>query len=202
MLRYGLTGGIASGKSVVAAMLREEGFPVVAADKVSHALIEQSGAAYAEVVSLFGKTILDAEGNIDRRAVANIVFEDREMLNRLNSIIHPKVEWEMLRQFAEFEKTGKYAAAFVEAALVFEAGLDKKLDGVVVAWCLPEQQLARLTERGLSAEEARRRIATQMSVSEKLERATEKIDCSGTLEETRKQVAAVIDELRKRSSAT
>ena len=100
------------------------------------------------------------------------------------------------------EKTGKYAAAFVEAALVFEAGLDKKLDGVVVAWCLPEQQLARLTERGLSAEEARRRIATQMSVSEKLERATEKIDCSGTLEETRKQVAAVIDELRKRSSAT
>jgi dephospho-CoA kinase len=202
MLRYGLTGGIASGKSVVAAMLREEGFPVVAADKVSHALIEQSGAAYAEVVSLFGKTILDTEGNIDRRAVANIVFEDREMLNRLNSIIHPKVEWEVLRQFAEFEKRGKYAAAFVEAALVFEAGLDKKLDGVVVAWCLPEQQLARLTERGLSAEEARRRIATQMSVSEKLERATEKIDCSGTLEETRKQVAAVIDELRKRSSAT
>jgi dephospho-CoA kinase len=202
MLRYGLTGGIASGKSVVAAMLREEGFPVVAADQVSHALIERSGGAYAEVVSLFGKAILDAEGNIDRRAVANIVFEDREMLNRLNSIVHPKVEREMLRQFAEFEKTGKYAAAFVEAALVFEAGLDQKLDGVVVAWCLPEQQLARLTERGLSAEEARRRIATQMPVSEKLERATEKIDCSGTLEETRKQVAAVIDELRKRSSAT
>ena len=73
----------------------------------------------------------------------------------------------MLRQFAELEKTGKYAAAFVEAALIFEAGLHKKLDGVVVAWCLPEQQLARLMKRGMSEAEARKRIATQMPVAGK-----------------------------------
>ena len=190
MLRYGLTGGIASGKSTVAAILRELGFPVLEADPMAHEAMEPDRPAYNEVVELFGKAILDGDGHIDRRRLAGIVFNDREKLSRLNATIHPRVEEEIQREFRELENSGKHAAAFIEAALVFEAGLHKKLDGVVVAWCLPEQQLARLKERGLSEAEAAKRMAMQMPVSEKLALATERIDCSGSMESTRRQVEA------------
>lgn len=196
MLRYGLTGGIASGKSVVAAFLREEGFQVLEADKISHQLMERRGTVFTEVVSLLGKRILDENGSIDRGLVAKIVFGDREKLNELNAIVHPHVEQELLVRFEELEKSGNPRAAFVEAALVFEAGMDKRLDGVVVAWCLPEQQLARLIARGLSEAEARKRIELQLPVSEKLARATDKIDCSGSLEETRRQVTELAAKAR------
>jgi dephospho-CoA kinase len=196
MLRYGLTGGIASGKSTVAAMLAEHGFPVLEADKVSHELIEAGGAAYEEVIARFGREILDGNGRIDRARLGAVVFADRQKLDQLNGIIHPRVEGEALKQLLELERSGSYPAAFVEAALIFEAGLQKQLDGVVVAWCLPEQQLARLIERGMSKAEARQRIAMQMPVAEKLALATEKIDCSGSMEETRRQVDALAAKLR------
>jgi dephospho-CoA kinase len=201
MLRYGLTGGIASGKSTVAAMLAEHGFPVLEADKVSHALIEAGGAAYEEVIARFGREILDGNGRIDRARLGAVVFADRQKLDQLNGIIHPRVEGEALKQLLELEKSGSYPAAFVEAALIFEAGLQKQLDGVVVAWCLPEQQLARLIERGMSKAEARQRIAMQMPVAEKLALATEKIDCSGSMEETRRQVDALAAKLRAAAPA-
>jgi dephospho-CoA kinase len=199
MLRYGLTGGIASGKSTVARMLREFGFLVMEADRLAHQVMEPGQPAYDEVVSLFGDAILDADGRVNRSRLAAIVFSDRAKLNRLNAIIHPRVEEELQRQFAELERTGKHVAAFVEAALIFEAGLHKKLDGVVVAWCLPEQQLARLMERGLNEVEAGKRIAAQMPVAAKLAQATETIDCSGPLEETRSQVTAFAEKLRHAS---
>ena len=201
MLRYGLTGGIASGKSTVAAMLAEHGFPVLEADKVSHALIEAGGAAYEEVIARFGREILDSKGRIDRARLGAVVFADRQKLDQLNGIIHPRVEGEALKQLLELERSGSYPAAFVEAALIFEAGLHKELDGVVVAWCLPEQQLARLIERGMSKAEARQRIAMQMPVAEKLALATEKIDCSGSMEETRRQVDALAAKLRAAAPA-
>jgi dephospho-CoA kinase len=199
MLRYGLTGGIASGKSTVARMLRELGFPVIEADRVAHQVIERGQPAYDEVVSVFGDTILDSDKRINRSSLAAIVFNDQNKLAQLNGIIHPRVEEEMLRQFAELARSGKHTAAFVEAALIFEAGLNKKLDGVLVAWCLPEQQVARLKERGLSAAEAEKRIASQMPVAEKLVLATEKIDCSGSFEETPRQVRAFAEKLRRSS---
>jgi dephospho-CoA kinase len=201
MLRCGLTGGIASGKSTVAAMLREHGFPVLEADKISHALIEPGGAAYEEAIALFGREILDGNGRIDRARLGAIVFAERKKLDQLNGIIHPRVESELLKQLSELEESGRYAAAFVEAALIFEAGLHKKLNGVVVAWCLPEQQLARLMERGMCEAEARQRMAMQMPVEEKLVLAEEKIDCSGSMEETRRQVDALAARLRAASPA-
>jgi len=196
MLRYGLTGGIASGKSTVAAMLRERGFPVLEADKISHALIEPGGAAYEEVIARFGNEILDGNGRIDRARLGAIVFDDRKKLDQLNGIIHPRVEAAALKELSDLEKSGSYPAAFVEAALIFEAGLHRKLDGVVVAWCLPEQQLARLMERGMSEADARQRMAMQMPVHEKLDLAEEKIDCSGSREETWRQVDALAARLR------
>ena len=195
MLRYGLTGGIASGKSTVAGIFRELGFPVIEADRVAHQVMEPGQPAYNEVVSAFGKDILNADQRIDRKRLGAVVFNDREKLAQLNAIIHPRVEQEMEREFAQL--AGKYAAAFVEAALIFEADFHKKLDGVVVAWCLPEQQLARLMERGQSETEARKRIALQMPAAEKLALATEKIDCSGSLAQTRSQVEALAAKLQE-----
>lgn len=198
MLRYGLTGGIASGKSTVAAMLRERGFPVVEADKISHGLIEPRGAAYDQVILRFGSDIVDGDRRISHSRLAAIVFEDQEKLRQLNSILHPLVEKEIERQFSELEREGRQVAV-VEAALIFEAGLRDKLDGVIVVWCLPEQQLARLMGRGMSEAEARKRVAAQMPAEEKLALATEKIDCSGSLDETRRQVDTLASKLRAAS---
>jgi len=200
MLRLGLTGGIASGKSAVAAMLRELGFPVLDADSASHKLMEPGQAAHDEIIKAFGAGIVDASERIDRAKLAAIVFADPAKLKRLNAILHPRVEQVIFRQFEEWQKNGVRDAAFVEAALLVEAGMDKKLDGLVVAWCEPAQQLARLRARGISEAEARRRMAAQLPLEEKMKHATEKINCSGTLEEMRAQVQALAAKLRKRAA--
>ena len=200
MLRLGLTGGIASGKSAVAAMLREMGFAVLDADSLAHRLIERGEPAHEEILREFGPAITDASGRINRVQLGNVVFADRAKLDRLNAIVHPRVADVVFRQFDEWERNGVRDAAFVEAALLIEAGLDKKLDGLIVAWCKPEQQLERLVARGLTEAEARRRIAAQLSVEEKLRHATEKIDCSGSLEETRRQVAALAAKFRRQTA--
>ena len=197
MLKLGLTGGIASGKSAVAAMLRELGFPVLDADSVSHGLMEPGQTAHDEILKTFGADLRESSGRIDRAKLAGIVFADREQLTKLNAILHPRVEQAILRQFEEWQRGGVRDAAFVEAALLIEAGLAEHLDGLVVAWCRPEQQMERLRARGMSEVEARRRIAAQLPLEEKLKRATETINCSGSLEETRAQVQALAAKLRR-----
>lgn len=197
MLRLGLTGGIASGKSAVAAMLRELGFSVLDADSLAHKLIEPGQPAYEEVLREFGSAVTDGQGRVDRAKLGALVFADRAKLERLNAIVHPRVAEAVLRQFAEWQCEGTRDAAFVEAALLIESGIHQNLDGLVVTWCRPEQQLERLAARGLSKDEARRRIAAQMPVEEKLHYATEKIDCSGTLEQTREQVQALAAKLHR-----
>jgi dephospho-CoA kinase len=196
MLRLGLTGGIASGKSTVGATLRKLGFTVLDADSIAHQLIEQGQPAYDEVVREFGDSILNADQRISRAALAKIVFADPRKLERLNAIIHPRVEERLLAEFKKLQRDNSRRVAFVEAALIIEAGLHKKLDGVVVVWCKPSQQLQRLLSRGLNEEEARRRIASQLSLEEKLLHATEKIDCSGSLAETHRQVEELATKLR------
>jgi dephospho-CoA kinase len=201
MLRLGLTGGIASGKSAVAAMLRELGFAVLDADSLAHKLIEPGQPAYAEVLQDFGQAVVAPDGHVDRAKLSAIVFADRVRLDRLNAIVHPRVAEVVFRQFEEWQRNGTRDAAFVEAALLIESGIHKKLDGLVVAWCAPEQQLERLLARGLSEAEARRRIAAQLPVEEKLRLATEKIDCSGSLEQTHLQVEALAAKLRRSQAA-
>lgn len=197
MKRLGLTGGIASGKSAVAAMLREMGFAVIDADALGHSLMELGKPAHGEIVREFGAGVLDEAGRIDRGKLGEVVFADRGKLERLNAILHPRVEEEIHRQFAEWEKYGAREAAFVEAALLVEAGYQKNLDGLIVTWCKPEQQMERLLARGMNEEEARRRIAAQMPGKEKLKYATEKIDCSGSMEETRRQVEELAAKLKR-----
>ena len=196
MKRLGITGGIASGKSVVAEMLREMGFHVLDADALGHTLMEPGTQAYDEIVREFGAGVTGADGRIDRGKLGAMVFADRGKLERLNGILHPRVEEEIVRRFGEWERGGVRDAVFVEAALLVEAGYQKNLDGLVVAWCRPEQQMERLLARGLSEVEARRRIAAQMPAEEKLKFATEKMDCSGSMEETRRQVQELAQRLR------
>lgn len=195
-MRLGLTGGIASGKSAVAGMLRELGFHVLDADSLAHQVIEPGKPAYKEVVREFGPGVLEASGKVDRGKLGAVVFADRAELDRLNAIVHPRVKEEILQQFEAWVQAGIWDAVFVEAALLVEAGYQENLDGLVVTWCTPEQQLERLKARGLSETQARQRIAAQMPVEKKLQRATEKIDCSGTLEGTRQQVEALARRLR------
>ena len=200
MRRLGLTGGIASGKSTVAAMLRELGFDVIFADEISRHLLEPGQAAYDEAIREFGREIVQPDGKIARKKVGAIVFADRAKLDRLNAIIHPRVEKQILEQFAEWERQRDRKVVFVEAALLVEAGYMKNLDGLIVTWCAPEQQMARLKSRGMSEEDARARIAAQMPVEEKLKLATYKIDCSGSIEETRRQVSELAKGLRAGSA--
>jgi dephospho-CoA kinase len=199
MQKLGITGGIASGKSAVAAMLRELGFDVLDADRLAHRLTEPGQPAYEEILKEFGADLAAPDGRIDRPKLGAMVFADPAKLARLNAIVHPRVGEETFRQFEEWQHSGAQAA-LVEAALLIEAGMHKKLDGLVVTWCKPEQQLERLLGRGMSESEARRRIAAQMPVEEKLRYATEKIDCSGSLDDTRKQVQALAAKLRRQPS--
>lgn len=202
MLKLGLTGGIASGKSAVAAMLRELGFPVLDADSISHKLMEPGQDAHNEILREFGADLADASGRIDRAKLAAVVFGDPAKLARLNAILHPRVERAVLLQFDDWQRAGIRDAAFVEAALLVEAGFTKNLDGLVVAFCTPEQQLERLRARGMSELEARRRIAAQLPLDEKIRRATYTIDCSGSLESTRAQVQSLAAKLRKQTSSS
>jgi len=196
MLRLGLTGGIASGKSAVAALFREMGYPVIDADPVAHKLMEPGHPAREEVLKEFGAHLANADGRIDRAKLAAIVFADAIKLAKLNAILHPRVEKILLDQLAEWERSGVRDAAFVEAPLLIESGFAKHLDALIVVWCEPEQQLARLLARGMSELDAKRRIAAQLPLEDKLLQATYSIDCSGTMEATRTQVRELAAKLR------
>jgi dephospho-CoA kinase len=201
MLKLGLTGGIASGKSAVAAILRELGFPVLDADSLSHQLMEPGQPAHDKIIREFGADFAEASGRIDRAKLAAVVFADPAKLARLNAILHPRVEQAMLVQFDAWRRSGLRDAAFVEAALLVEAGLTKYLDGLVVVFCTPEQQLQRLLARDMSEPEARGRIAAQLPLEEKLRHASYSIDCSGALDSTRAQVLTLAAKLRQQASS-
>jgi dephospho-CoA kinase len=197
MLRVGLTGGIASGKSTVAAMLRELDCPVLDADTLGHELLEQGQDAHDEVVREFGQEILDAHGNVDRGKLGHIIFADAQKRARLNRILHPRILDVVRKWFAAQGHPGGPDLAVVEAALIIEAGYNKELDQVIVCWCPAEQQLQRLVERGLTAEQAKLRIAAQMPMEEKRRLGDETIDCSGSIEETERQVMEVVKRLSR-----
>jgi len=201
MLRVGLTGGIGCGKSTVAAMMRELGCHILDADELAHRLIEPGEAAYDDVVREFGRDILDPAGRVDRRKLAAIVFADPARRAKLESFIHPRVFEARARQLRQLEQADPHGVAVIEAALLVEAGYYKQLDRLIVVWCRPDQQLARLTDpafgRGITSEQAQRRITAQLDIAEKRKLADDEIDSSGTLEETRRQVVALVEKLKR-----
>ena len=197
MLRIGLTGGIACGKSTVAGILRDLDCLVLEMDPLGHEMLEPGQPAYDEVVREFGDSILDPGGKVNRSRLGAVIFADAQKRVRLNQILHPRILEVVEKWFVALDRPGGPEIAFVEAALIIESGFDKKLDRVAVCWCRSEQQLARLEERGFSADEARQRIAAQMSLDEKRARADDVIDCSGSLEETERQVVALVGKLKQ-----
>jgi dephospho-CoA kinase len=201
MLRVGLTGGMAAGKSTVASMLRAHDYPVLDADTIGHELLEEGQDAYKDVVATFGIDVLDQHGNIDRAELGKIVFAEPEKLKVLNAILHPRIGKVVEDWFAALARSSDPPdIAVVEAALLFESGFSHSLDKMMVCWCRPEQQVERMLERGLTEDEAKQRIAAQMPNEEKLKLADATIDCSGTIEETERLVASALAKL-KRSSA-
>ena len=195
MLRVGLTGGIASGKTTVASMLRERVVPVLDADPLGHALLEPGQATYEETVAAFGKDILDAYGNVNRAKLGGLIFADAEKRARLNQILHPRILQVVQKWFAALDEPDGPAFAVVEAALLVEANYTSNLDKLIVCWCRPEQQMERLLQRGLSEQEAQQRSAAQMPLDEKRKRADIVIDCSGSFEETERQVHQAVEQL-------
>jgi len=202
MLHVGLTGGIACGKSTVAAMMRELGCRVLDADALARRLIEPGQPAYDEVLKEFGSQVRAADGRIDRAKLAAIVFANPARLERLNRIVHPRVVDALDRELAELARTEPGAVVVVEAALLIEASYHERLDRLVVAWCEPEQQVERLLARGMAREEALRRIGAQMQLDQKRRMADDEIDCSGSLEETRRQVIGIVARLKQLAAAT
>lgn len=201
MLKAGLTGGIATGKSFILSVLRELGCEVTDADRVAHEVMEPGRPAFDEIVAHFGPGVIGADGRLDRARIGEIVFADPAERERLNAIVHPRVYEAQSLWFAEIERRNPDAIAVVDAALMIETGSFRRFDKLIVAWCRPELQLQRLMERNsLTEEQARARIGAQMPSSEKLKYADYAIDTSNGFEDTRRQVEAVHAELRKQST--
>jgi dephospho-CoA kinase len=197
-LPFGLTGGIACGKSTAAGYFRELGAYIIDADALGHAVIEPGQAAYQEIIERFGREILGPNGSIDRKKLGPRVFADPQLLQTLNAIVHPRIIARTQELAADEQSRNPRVVIIVDAALIFEAGIGGTVRKVIVAWCRPEQQLERLMAKaGVSREEAQRRIEAQMPVDEKRRRADYVIDCSGTLEQSRAQVQAIYVELQR-----
>jgi len=201
MLRVGLTGGIGCGKSTVAAMMSELGCHVLNADKMAHALIAPGEPAYEEVRRQFGPNVLAADGSIDRARLAAVVFADAAKLASLNAIVHPRVLRELDRELERLSRIDPHGVAVVEAALLIESGYDQRLARLVLVTCSREQQLERLTSpafgRAMSREQAEKRIAAQMPLEAKRTLAHDEIDCSGSLEYTKRQVRMLVEQFRQ-----
>ncbi|MEW6210025.1 MAG: dephospho-CoA kinase [Acidobacteriota bacterium] len=198
MLKVGLTGSIAVGKSSVLSVFRELGCFALDADKIAHSVMEPGREAYSDVVSEFGEEILAADRTIDRGKLGSVVFADAERRKRLNEIVHPRVITEQNRLLKEVEERTPDGIAIIDAALMIESGGYKRFDKLIVVFCDAQSQLERLMRRNnLSRQQAELRIRAQMSSDEKRRYADYEIDTSGTFEETRKRVVEVYEELRR-----
>ncbi len=195
MLRVGLTGGIACGKSHVLLRLAASGLHTLDLDRVAHDVVARGGSAYPEVVHAFGTGILGPDRDIDRKALGAIVFADPAARARLNTIVHPKVREEEARRASAH--AADPAAVFVtDAALLVEAGVHLRFDRLVVVHCAPEEQLRRLMDRDQIGEDAARaRVEAQMPIGEKRRFAHFAVDTSGRVEDTHRAADALAGEL-------
>ncbi len=180
MILVGLTGGVATGKSTVAKMFRRCGAIVIDADELARTVVQPGKPAWREIVRAFGRGILNRDRTIDRHALGTIVFHDEKKLRRLERIIHPRVSREQTRLAKQAAKKDPKAIVIYDVPLLFEAGIDTRVDQIIVVTADREAQIARLKKRnGLTRAEALRRIRSQMPLSKKARSADIVID--GTL---------------------
>ncbi|HWC98460.1 MAG TPA: dephospho-CoA kinase [Candidatus Sulfopaludibacter sp.] len=198
MLRVGLTGGLACGKTFVGEALAGFGCLLIQADLLGREALEPGADVYSRVVREFGETIVGSDGQIDRPALARLVFADPEKLARLNALVHPYVvgrEDELIGEFTAREPRG---IAVVEAAILIETGSYKRFDKIVLVTCREEQQVERALRRpGAQEADVRARLSRQMALAEKLKFADFVIDTSAEKGDTLRQTCAVYEALRR-----
>lgn len=201
MLRVGLTGGLASGKSFVARRLGELGCHIVRADDLGHEVMAPGGEAWGAVVAAFGNGILKEDGTIDRRRLGELVFDHPERLAALSAIMHPPIFRRQERLLADAARADPRGIAVVEAAIMFETGSESRYRKIIVAACSQEQQIERAMQRdGLSRDEVLSRLARQLPLAEKVKRADYVIDTGGDREDTIRQTDRVFESLRSIAS--
>ncbi len=196
MLRIGMTGGIASGKSTAVAMFRDAGCMVLEADPLVHQLLKPGQVAAAEVGKEF-PAALDATGRVDRAKVGQMVFDDPAKRKRLEQIIHPRILDATTKWFDALDRPKGPEFAIAEAALMVESDFYRDMDRLIVVWCTPEQQRKRMRARGMTAAQAEKRIDAQMPVAKKRKFADDQIDASGSMDSMREQVAQLIAKFKR-----
>lgn len=198
MVIAGLTGGIATGKSTVASILRKAGAVVIDADEIARDVVRKGLPAWKEIVEHFGKQVLCPEGEIDRKVLGDIIFNNAAEKEVLNNIVHPKVFEEMNKEMDEIKKHTPDAVVILDIPLLIESDLHKILPDVIVAYAPKDIQLERLIKRDhLSKKDAMARINSQMSIEEKRGVATIIIDNSSNIEKTRVKTLKVLNDLKR-----
>jgi dephospho-CoA kinase len=189
VLVVGLTGGIASGKTVVAKMLGSLGATLIDADAISRELVEPGSPSWKAIVDRFGAAILERDSRISRKRLGEIVFRDSHARAWINELLHPRILGHIRRRVAEIEEKNPRCLVIVEAALLVEAGAHRDFDRLVVTLVSERTQLARLMNRdGITEEEAGLRLEAQLPIKEKAKVADYVIDNDGSLDDTRRQV--------------
>jgi dephospho-CoA kinase len=197
MIVVGLTGGVATGKSTVAKMFKQCGAVVIDADELARDVVKPGKPAWHAIVNTFGKTVLTPDRTINRQALGAIVFGNRVKLRRLERIIHPRVARQQAKLTRQAARNDPKAVVIYDVPLLFEVGIDKRVDKIIVVTADLETQIARLKKRnGLSRADALRRIRSQMPLAKKIQRTDHVLD--GTLSRTslRRQVGRLLKSLR------
>jgi len=198
MLIVGLTGGAASGKTAVSQVLKEEGAYIIDADRIARELVQPHKPAWNELIRVFGKEILQEDGSLHRKKLADKVFTDPKQRKLLNQILHPRIKEEMDRRTKEIGQKDPEAIVVIDAPLLVELGNHHEVDKLIVVTSTQMQQIERLKDRdGANPEEALRIVSSQMALEEKVKLADFVIRNEGFLEETKKMAREVFQELKK-----
>jgi dephospho-CoA kinase len=193
----GLTGGIATGKSTVSAILKKAGAEIIDADRIAREVVKKGLPAYREIVENFGETVLLSNGEINRSVLGDLIFNDPRKKQLLNRIVHPHVRRETNRQLKDMENSSPDTIAVLDIPLLFEAEMHKDLSEVIVVYAPEHIQIKRLMKRdNISEADAVARVRSQMPIEEKKNRATIVIDNSGTMQDTRKQTLEIFKTLK------
>jgi dephospho-CoA kinase len=198
MLIVGLTGGVASGKTAVSQVLKEEGAYIIDADQIARELVQPHTSAWNELIRAFGQEILQEDGSIHRKKLADKVFAEPDQRKLLNQILHPRIKEEMDRRAKAIGEKDPEAIVVIDAPLIVELGDHREMDKLIVVTTTQTQQIERLKDRdGISPDEALRIVSSQMPMKEKLKFADYVIQNEGSPEETKKRAKEIFKDLKK-----
>jgi dephospho-CoA kinase len=198
MLIVGLTGGVASGKTAVSQVLKEEGAYIIDADQIARELVQSHKPAWNELIRAFGQEILQEDGSIHRKKLADKVFADPKQRKLLNQILHPRIKEEMDRRAKKIGEKDPKAIVVIDAPLIVELGDHREMDKLIVVTTTQTQQIERMKDRdGTSPKEALRIVSSQMPMEEKSKFADYVIQNEGSLEETKKRAKEIFKDLKR-----